>query len=343
MRAAPTTDPAARSTAGLAPVIPGRRPRGRCVDGVLFLDKPSGLSSNAALQTVRRLLGARKAGHGGTLDPLASGVLPLLFGEATKFAHDLLSADKTYLATLRLGVRTSTGDAEGEPLDDRTERTHGLTREHCEAALARFLGDSLQVPPMHSALKRAGRPLYEYARRGESVERSPRAVRIEALELLSLDLPELRIRVACSKGTYIRTLAEDIGEALGCGAHLGALRREAVGRHRLADAITLDALQAMGDEARLGALKPIDSLLDSLGRIDLASSDARRFRDGQRLSLPGAEPVDDLPRQVRVYAEGHLLGVAELAGTRLSPVRLLASGTPDSARADRPADDPNSG
>src|SRR4051812_47701901 len=198
----------------------------RDVDGVLLLDKPSGISSNAALQSARRLFAARRAGHTGTLDPMATGLLVLCFGEATKFSGALLDADKAYAARVRLGARTSTGDAEGEVIERREVRAGPA---QIEAALARFRGGIEQVPPMHSAIKHLGRPLYAYARKGETVERSARRVVIRELVLEGMSGEEIDLRVACSKGTYIRTLAEDIGEALGCGGHLSALRRTAVG------------------------------------------------------------------------------------------------------------------
>src|SRR5690606_17339376 len=217
----------------------GRRGQRARHDGVLLLDKPTGLSSNAALMRARRALGGARAGHGGTLDPLASGLLPLLFGEATKFAHGLLDADKTYLAEIRLGLATTTGDAEGEVRADRRDRVAGIDMPRCMEVVQGFIGEIDQVPPMHSALKRDGKPLYEYARAGQVLERPARRVRIHGIESLGFDGERLRIRVACSKGTYIRVLAEDIGEALGCGAHLSALRRERVGALAIEDAIAL--------------------------------------------------------------------------------------------------------
>src|SRR4051812_19757997 len=196
------------------------------LDGVLLLDKPVGLSSNDALIKAKRLLNAKKAGHTGTLDPFATGLLPLCFGEATKFSQDLLEADKTYETVVHLGIRTTTGDTEGDIVEIREVN---VTNEQIEAALVQFRGDIEQVPPMHSALKREGKPLYEYARAGVTLERDARKVSIHALELLDYQAPYLRLRVTCSKGTYIRVLGEDIGAALGCGAHLQELRRTQVG------------------------------------------------------------------------------------------------------------------
>jgi tRNA pseudouridine55 synthase len=281
-----------------------RRRKGDPVDGVLLLDKPVGATSNHALQRARRLLAAAKAGHTGTLDPQASGLLPLTFGEATKFSADLLDADKAYEATVRLGVRTGTGDAEGEVLE---RRDVAVSAPQLRAALDRFVGAIEQVPPMHSALKRDGRPLYELARAGIEVERAPRPVTVHRLELLEFDGIRARVLVDCSKGTYVRVLAEDIGAALGCGAHLAALRRTRVGRLTLDHAVTLDALEAMQPPARRACLLPVDALIDELERFDLGDQQARRFTQGQSLDLGGE------PGRKRVYGpDGLLLGVAEL-------------------------------
>jgi tRNA pseudouridine55 synthase len=294
-----------------------RRAAADPIDGVLALDKPPGLSSNAALQQARRLLQARKAGHTGTLDPLASGLLPLTFGEATKFSADLLDADKEYEATLALGVRTASGDAEGEVLERRAVE---VTRADFEAVLARFTGEQQQVPPMHSALKRDGRPLYELARAGREVERAARTVRIGRLALLEWDASRPRVAVACSKGTYVRVLAQDIGAALGCGAHLGALRRTRVGPLGLEQAATLEALQALSLEARRARLAPVDYLLAGLPRADLDEASARRFAQGQRVPFA----ADGAAQRRRVYAGGRLLGVARAVDAGLEPERLLA-------------------
>src|SRR5688572_24896079 len=245
------------------------------VDGALLLDKPLGLSSNAALQRAKKACGAAKAGHAGTLDPLASGLLLVLFGEATKFAGPLLDADKEYLATLKLGERTSTGDAEGEVLEKRPVQLASLA-----AVLQHFKGEIEQVPPMHSALKHKGTPLYRLARRGEEVERAPRRVRIAELELLKQDAERLEIRVVCSKGTYIRVLAEDIGEALGCGAHLAALRRTASGGFRIENAVALE-------QADRRHLLPLEALLDGLPRAELGPAEELRLRQGQALRISG--------------------------------------------------------
>lgn len=290
----------------------------RAVDGVLLLDKPPGISSNTALQEAKRLLVAAKAGHAGTLDPLASGLLPLLFGEATKFARFGLESDKTYLATVRLGVRTATGDAEGEVLERRPVAVDDAA---LGLALGRFRGEIEQVPPMYSALKRDGRPLYELARAGQSVEREARRVTIHELALLSRDGEQLRLRVRCSKGTYIRQLAEDLGEALGTGAHLEALRRTGAGDFTLEQAVDLEAFRAMDEARRQACLLPADSLLAALPVLRLPADAAFRFVQGQ------AVPVDAAPAAAcRVLGEaGVLLGVGEAGADRkLRPLRLLS-------------------
>ncbi|WP_321812184.1 MULTISPECIES: tRNA pseudouridine(55) synthase TruB [unclassified Burkholderia] len=299
-----------------------RVPR-RALDGVLLLDKPVGLSSNDALIRAKRLLLAKKAGHTGTLDPLASGLLPLCFGEATKFSQDLLEADKTYEATMRLGVRTTTGDAEGDVLDTRAVE---CDRAAVEAALARFTGEIVQVPPMYSALKRDGKPLYEYARAGQTVEREGRNVTIHALDLLACELPDVTFRVTCSKGTYVRTLAEDIGEALACGAHLTMLRRTGVGALTLEHAVTLDALSDAAEGARDAWLQPVDALLSTFPLVRLDETSAKRFLHGQRLPLSALDSIDAAEgERVRVYDAQRLLGVARKANGVLAPERLVVT------------------
>lgn len=286
------------------------------VDGVLLLDKPLGMSSNDALQKVRRLFSAAKGGHTGTLDPLATGLLPLCFGEATKFSADLLDADKVYEADIQLGVTTDSGDAEGQIL---ATAAVNLEIGQISAALARFTGDILQVPPMHSALKRDGRPLYELARQGIEVEREARAVTIHRIELLAFAGDRLQIRVACSKGTYIRVLAADIGQALGCGAHLAGLRRSGVGDLTLAGSVTLAQLEALPDADRLAYLQPVDALLQSLPSVQLEGEAAQRFRHGNPVDLPAG-----LTGKIRVYADGRLIGVGEPGReNRLWPKRLV--------------------
>jgi len=283
------------------------------IDGALLLDKPLGLSSNAALQQAKRLYGAAKAGHAGTLDPLASGLLLVLFGEATKFAGPLLDADKEYLATLKLGQRTSTGDAEGAVLQSREV---SFSQETLAAVLERYRGEVEQVPPMHSALKHKGTPLYRLARRGEEVERAPRRVLIRELEAVRLEAAVLELRVVCSKGTYIRVLAEDIGEALGCGAHLGGLRRTASGRFRIEQAATLEALADA--EERRRRLLPLPALLGDLPRAELGAAEEARLRQGQTLKISGLHP--GLCAVVR--PDGAVIGLGSADEAGLKPLRL---------------------
>lgn len=301
---------------------PRTRVQRRPVHGVLLLDKPLGFSSNDALQKAKWLLRAEKAGHTGTLDPLATGVLPLCFGAATKFSQLHLDADKTYETTVRLGVRTSTADAEGEVIATRPVACSlGLVVE----VLDRFMGAITQVPPMYSALKKDGKALYEYARAGETVERAPRNVVIHELEMLEVqlqgDAPFLRLRVTCSKGTYIRTLGEDIAEALGCGGHLSALRRTATGNFDEAQCITLADLEAMDEEARLACLMPVESLLEGHAHVTLDTDNAGRFLSGLRRRVTLA----DQP-QVAVFGTEPtaLLGTAHVTGGELIPGRLLS-------------------
>jgi tRNA pseudouridine55 synthase len=275
----------------------------------------------------KRLLNAQKAGHTGTLDPFATGLLPLCFGEATKFAQDLLDADKTYETVVHLGVVTSTGDTEGEVI--RTQDVKA-TRENVEEVLAQFRGEIDQVPPMHSALKRDGKPLYEYARAGITLEREARRVVIHALDLLAFEAPYLTLRVTCSKGTYIRVLGEDIGAALGCGAHLQMLRRIGVGNLFVQDALTLEALFELPEAERATSLAPVDALLSSFPAVVLPEELAKRFLHGQRIAL-GKEGVmlPDVVGRVRVYCDGggQLLGTAQLMEYGvLAPERLIAAG-----------------
>jgi tRNA pseudouridine55 synthase len=297
-----------------------RARRGDPVDGVLLLDKPSGITSNHALQKARRLLSAAKAGHTGTLDPLASGLLALTFGEATKFSSDLLEADKAYRATVRFGVRTSTGDAEGEVIEIRPVQ---LARAELDAVLSRFTGSIQQVPPMHSALKRDGRALYEYAREGVEVERTPRTVTIRRLDCVDFDGACAVLDVVCSKGTYVRVLAEDIGAAVGCGAHLAALRRTRVGALSLEGSVSLETLEAMPAAARREWLLPVDTLLSALPRVALGEWQARRFLHGNPVEAGSAAG------RVRVYGPNErLLGTAEIdEHGALHPRRLIATET----------------
>jgi tRNA pseudouridine55 synthase len=299
--------------------------RGRRVDGVLLLDKPTGISSNAALQRARRALGAQKAGHTGTLDPLASGLLPLCLGEATKFAQFLLDADKGYVATVRFGMRTDTLDAEGAVLSRSDVR---LTRGDVEAALPRFTGPLLQCPPAHSALKHQGRPLYAYARAGEEVPRAPRAVEVTALTLQEWSLPDAVLDVRCSKGTYVRVLAADLGEALGCGAHLAALRRTATGGFTLDQAVALDQLEAMDEPARLACLLPPAVLVAQLPRVEVTAAAAQAFLQGQAVAVTMPEAPS-----CAVFGATGLLGVAEIRDGRAHPRRVIAGPAGDVAGA----------
>ena len=292
--------------------------RWRRVDGVLLLDKPGGMSSNDALQKARRLFSAEKGGHTGTLDPMATGLLPLCFGEATKFSADLLNADKTYEAELRLGITTRTGDAEGEVIE---ELPVAVDEAAFAAVLPAFRGEQQQVPPMYSALKKDGRPLYELARQGIEVERAARTITIHVLELLSFAAPVARIRVRCSKGTYIRTLAEDIGKALGCGAHLTALRRTGVADLQLPRALTLEEIEACPDGERDALLLPVDALLQGLPVVELDEAGRARFANGNPVSCPQG----GLLGPCRVYAAQALLGLGRAdADGKLHPQRLVA-------------------
>jgi tRNA pseudouridine55 synthase len=296
----------------------GVRLERRALHGVLLLDKPVGLSSNDALQRAKRLFRAEKAGHTGTLDPLASGLLPLCFGAATKFSQVSLDADKRYTATLELGRTTSTGDAEGDVL---RERPVAVDRAAIDAACAAFVGPIEQIPPMHSALKKDGKALYEYARAGIDVERAPRRVRIHRIEILAWHDDELTVDVACSKGTYIRTLAEDIGERLGCGAHLSALRRTGSGPLHVGDAATLDQLAALDEPARDALLKPADWLLAEWPPVHLADDEAGRFLSGlrRRTALADAPAVRVYGPEPRAF-----LGSAHITAGELIADRLLS-------------------
>ena len=295
-----------------------RTPR-RALHGVLLLDKPIGWTSNDALQKAKGLLRAEKGGHTGTLDPLATGLLPLCFGAATKFSQVSLDADKRYVATLRLGQRTSTGDAEGEIVEERA--LDGVDRAAIDDACARFTGSIQQRPPMFSALKHQGKALYEYARAGIEIERAARSVDVHHIHVVDWQAAALVIDVACSKGTYIRTLAEEIGAALGCGAHLSALRRTGCGALGVESAITMDDLQALEEPARQSLLLPADRLLAAWPEVQLPAAEAARFTNGLR------RPVDecDAPA-IRVYSATPrtFLGTAHISAGELIPSRLLS-------------------
>jgi tRNA pseudouridine55 synthase len=290
-------------------------------DGVLLLDKPAGYSSTQALGRAKRLLGARKAGHTGTLDPFATGLLPLAFGEATKFSRFLIDASKAYLATLRLGVETSTGDPEGEVT---RRRPVSVDSARIDAVLASFMGVQDQTPPMHSAVRVGGKRLYQLAREGREIERAARRVEIAALRLVRLAGDELVLSVTCSKGTYVRTLAQDIGEALGCGAYLTGLRRTAVGAFGLERALTLEHLEALGVEGARARLLPVDVLVAELPRRDCPADEALRFTQGQSVACAEGRPGDD----IALYGPAdRFLGVGRCeASGRTIPLRLMATG-----------------
>ncbi|HUX29854.1 MAG TPA: tRNA pseudouridine(55) synthase TruB [Thiobacillus sp.] len=285
---------------------------------MLLLNKPVGITSNAALQKAKWLLNAKKAGHTGTLDPFADGLLPLCFGEATKFSAYLLEADKHYRAVLQLGVTTTTGDPEGEVVSTREVK---VGREDIRAVLPRFSGEIEQIPPMHSALKHQGRPLYEYARAGIEIDRPPRKVTIRALELVECDPPRVVLDVQCSAGTYIRTLAQDIGAVLGCGAHLTALTRCAAGGFRLEQAHALVDLEALDVFQRHALLLPADCLVAHLPAVQLDAVDAAALCQGRSVAHP-----TEHQGLTRIYAVPHaFLGLAEANAGRLLPHRLIAT------------------
>jgi tRNA pseudouridine55 synthase len=295
-------------------VRPVRPPRRR-VDGVLLLDKPRGLSSNAALQRAKRLFAAEKAGHTGTLDPLASGLLPLCFGDATKFAQSLLDAEKAYVATLRFGVATTTGDAEGEVVDVKPVM---FSRADLEARLPSFIGRIAQVPPRYAALKYEGRNYYDYARAGIEIPRIAREIEIHSLAIRDWALPDVMLDVACGKGTYIRVLAEDLGRAVGSCAHLAALERTRSGPFALEQAVTLATLEEMDPAGRDALLLPVDAPLAGMSRLDVNATRAQALEYGQEPALSG-----HLPGYYRCYgAGGRFLGVVEVAAGVLRAVRL---------------------
>ena len=307
----------------------GRRRRGRPVDGILVLDKPQGLSSNRALQTAKHLYFAAKGGHTGSLDPLATGVLPLCFGEATKFSQYLLDADKAYESTFVLGTVTASGDAEGEVLDTRD--ASAVSEADVAAALEAFRGEIEQVPSMFSAIKQDGQPLYKLARKGIEVERKSRRVVIKQLDLLDFrggESAEADIYLECSKGTYVRSIAEDLGKALGCGAHVSALRRTSAGPFRLEDSVTLATLEALKENEELAQmddlLLPADTAVRALPLVELSESGGFYMRQGQPVRVPNA-PRDGM---VRIALEtGEFLGVGEILDDgRVAPRRLIVTG-----------------
>ncbi len=294
-----------------------KRPK-KPINGILLLDKPIGFSSNQALQKVKWLLQAAKAGHTGTLDPLATGLLPLCFGEATKFAHYLTDADKTYIATLKLGITTTTGDAEGEVL---MTRPVNVTQQQFAQACTKFVGEISQTPPMYSALKHEGKALYEYARAGIEIERKSRLVTIRHIEVNAFDGAVATLTVSCTKGTYIRTLAEDIGELLACGAHLIGLRRTATANYLISQTVTLAQFESMTEAERLAALAPPDSAVLDLPEITLDNDSVFYLLQGQPVWLSGHVPAGLL----RMYDETHkFLGLGEQqADGKIAPKRLM--------------------
>ncbi len=304
----------------------GRRKKGRNISGILLLDKPAGITSNGALQRVKSLFFAQKAGHTGSLDPIATGILPVCLGEATKFSGFLLNADKSYLAECQLGVVTRSGDIEGEVVSERP--VEGITEEKITAALPQFEGDIEQIPPMHSAIKVNGQPLYKLAHQGIEVEREPREVTIYDLEFVSYDADQEKvvIRVHCSKGTYVRTLVEDIGEVLGCGAHVTALRRITLGPYQEQDLFTLDQLEQMYEVDKFSMdqhLLTLDSAVEEYESVTLDADSSYYVRQGQPVQISGAPDEG----WVRIYNEkSEFLGVGEIdQDGRVAPRRLVAS------------------
>jgi len=302
-----------------------RRRKGRNVNGILVIDKPIGVTSNGILQLVKRLYGAAKAGHTGALDPLATGVLPLCFGEATKFSQMMLDSDKAYIATARLGIRTETGDSEGAVVEEKP--VPALTEADVETVLARFRGPIEQVPSMYSALKYQGRPLYEYAREGIEIERPARPVTIHELTLLAVRENELDLAVSCTKGTYIRSLVEDIGDALGCSAHVSALRRTMASGYTLEAAHDVGTLEAMRErgESLDGLLLPPDSALTMFPELHLSGPSLVSILNGQPVRMTD----QSLEGLVRLYGDRGFVGLAEAlpedGGIQLVPRRLVKS------------------
>jgi tRNA pseudouridine55 synthase len=298
----------------------GRRNKSNCrnVNGILLLDKPAGFTSNQALQKIKGMFRACKAGHTGSLDPIATGLLPLCFGEATKVSQFMLDADKRYWTSIRLGVETATYDAEGEVVETRPV---DVSKRDLERALKGFEGEIEQMPPMYSAIKKDGEALYKLARKGIEVEREPRSVAIHELKLLSYGDEVLELEMACSKGTYVRSLAHDLGQVLGCGAHVAELRRLGVGDFDIEEAVGLDELEAMSQEDRDALLLPVDEALHDIPEVSLTSLAAHYLVQGQPVSVPHSHE----PGLIRLYEEGErFLGMGEvLDDGRVAPKRLM--------------------
>ena len=296
------------------------------IDGVVLLDKPSGMSSQSAVTSVKRLLHAEKAGHTGTLDPMATGLLPVCLGEATKYSQDLLDADKAYLAQLRFGIQTDTGDAQGQIIAEKSTAEvvdNAMAKSLIDAILPRFIGDIQQVPPMYSALKRDGKPLYEYARSGIEIEREARRITIYSIKLLNVQWPVIDIEVHCSKGTYIRVLAEDMGHALGCGAHLIGLRRTMVGHLSLAQSASLESLQHSAPQ-----ILPVDALLQTLPELTVDDIQAKRLEMGQRVPCAVNIATQWANSLFRIYRSQALpqnfIGTADWRSGVLHPRRFIS-------------------
>ena len=296
------------------------------IDGVVLLDKPAGMSSQGAVTAVKRAFNAEKAGHTGTLDPMATGLLPICLGEATKYSQDLLEADKTYIARVKFGSRTDTGDTEGQIIEELplpTFTNDAELKSTLDTLLLKFIGAISQVPPMYSALKRDGKPLYEYARAGVELERTPRDITIHAIRWIETQWPEATLEVSCSKGTYIRVLAEDIGNALGCGAHLIGLRRTEVGHLNIEQSFTIESIQS-GLQNTADYILPVDALLQTLPHLTVDEQQAKRLEMGQRvpLNLPSIEAL------VRIYrataAPHNFIGTADWRSGVLHPKRLIS-------------------
>jgi tRNA pseudouridine55 synthase len=299
------------------------------IDGVVLLDKPAGMSSQGAVTAVKRAFNADKAGHTGTLDPMATGLLPICLGEATKYSQDLLEADKSYIAQVKFGSRTDTGDAEGQIIEELPLPAFAdelAIKAALDALLPKFTGPITQVPPMYSALKRDGKPLYEYARAGIELERAPREITIHAIRWTNVNWPEATLEVSCSKGTYIRVLAEDIGNTLGCGAHLVGLRRTEVGHLNLEQSFTMESIQ-QGLQDSSSDILPVDALLQTLPHLTVDEQQAKRLEMGQRvpLNLPSIEAL------VRIYrataAPHNFIGTADWRSGVLHPKRLISQAT----------------